>query len=97
LHHDVDAEVLHGEVEHLFRRARHAVDLVDEQHLARHQRAEDRCEIAGMLDRRSARHAQGPPALVRDDHREGRLAETGRPSEQDVVGCALLERGRGEQ
>ena len=33
--HDVDAEVLHREVQHLFGGARHAVHLVDEEHLAR--------------------------------------------------------------
>ena len=36
--HDVDAEVLHREVQHLLGGARHAVDLVDEQDLAGHER-----------------------------------------------------------
>ena len=41
------------------------------------------CWIAGPLDMRSGRLA-----LVRDDHRERRLAEPGRAGEQDVVGRA---------
>ena len=90
--HDVDPEVLHREVEHLLRGARHAVDLVDEQHLARRQRREHRGEVAGVLDRRAARHAQRPVRLLRDDHRERRLAEAGRAGEQDVVRRAVLHR-----
>ena len=39
---DVDPEVLHGHVEHLLGRAGHAVDLVDEQHVARLQAGQDR-------------------------------------------------------
>ena len=56
--HDVDPEVLHREVEHLFGAARHAVDLVDEQHLAGHQARQQGGQVAGVLDRGAARHAQ---------------------------------------
>ena len=91
--HDVDAEVLHREVEHLLGAAGHPVDLVDEEHLAGRQRGEHRGEVARVLDRRPAGHAQRPGGLLRDDHREGGLAEPGRPGEQDVVGRALLQRG----
>ncbi len=48
--HDVDAEVLHREVQHLFGGSRHAVDLVDEQHLARYEARQERRQVAGVLD-----------------------------------------------
>ena len=76
--HDVDAEVLHREVQHLLRGARHAVHLVDEEHLAGGQTRQQRREVARVLDRRAARQAQRAPALVGDDHRERGLAEPGR-------------------
>ena len=95
--HDVDAEVLHREVQHLLGGARHAVHLVDEEHLARCEARQQRGEIAGVLDRRAARHPQRPRALVRDDHRERGLAEPRGAGEQDVVGRALLDAGRVQQ
>ena len=95
--HDVDAEVLHRQVQHLFGRPRHPVDLVDEEHLARHERRQHRRQVAGVLDGRTARHAQRTAALVRDDHRERGLAESGRTGEQDVVGRAVLHRRRLQQ
>ncbi len=97
-HHDVDAVVLHREVQHLLGRARHAVDLVDEQDLARHQRGQHGREIARVLDGGAAREPQGAAALLRHDHGERRLAEPGRAGEQDVVGRAVLHgRGREQQ
>ena len=89
--HDVDAEVLHREVQHLLGGARHAVHLVDEEHLAGREARQQRGEVAGVLDRRTAREPQRPAALVRDDHRERRLAESGRTGQQDVVGGPLLD------
>ena len=84
--HDVDPEVLHREVEHLLGRARHPVDLVDEQHVAVVEARQDRGEVAGMGDRRAARDAQRRGHLVGDDHRQRGLAEPGWPRQQDVVG-----------
>ena len=43
-HDDIDSEVLHREIQHLLGGARHAVDLVDEEHLAGRETAEQRCE-----------------------------------------------------
>ena len=50
------------------------------------------CWIAGPLDM-----PQRPGALVRDDHRERRLAETRGARQQDVVGRTLLDAGRVQQ
>ena len=55
------------------------------------RRRQQRGEVAGVLDGRAARQPQRPAALVRDDHRERRLAEPRRAGEQDVVGRALLD------
>ena len=58
---------------------------------------QERRQVARVLDRRTAGHPQRPAALVRDDHRERRLAEPGRAGQQDVVGGALLDARRVQQ
>ena len=72
---DVDPEVLHREVEHLFGRPGHPVDLVEEEHLALGERGEHRREVAGVLDRRAAGDPERLVDLGGDDHRQRRLAE----------------------
>ncbi len=62
-----------------------------------HQRRQHGGEVARVLDRRPARHPQGADALVRDDHRQRGLAESGRAGQQDVVGGAVLHGGGLEQ
>lgn len=47
---------------------------------------------ARVLDGRTARHAQQSTALVRDNHRQGGLAEPGWASQKDVIGGAILHR-----
>ena len=54
----VELEVLHRRIQDLFDRRRQAVDLVDEEHVARFEVREERREIAGPLDRR-ARWSRG--------------------------------------
>ena len=61
------------------------MDLVDEQHVARLQIGQQRGEIAGALDHRARGGAEADPQLARDDLRQRRLAEAGRPEEQHVV------------
>ena len=50
---DVDAEVLHREVEHLLGGPGDAVDLVDEQHVAGHEVGQHRGEVARALQGRA--------------------------------------------
>ena len=83
---DVERVVLHRGVEDLLDRPVQPVDLVDEQHVVLVERGEDRRQIAGPLDGRAARVADVDPELAGDDRGQGRLAEAGRPVEQDVVG-----------
>src|SRR5690606_15881877 len=81
-------------VEELLGRAREAVDLVDEEHLALLERGQHGREVARVLDRRPGRDAQRRAELRRDDHGERRLAEPGRPGQEHVVGrAAARERG----
>jgi hypothetical protein len=62
------------------------MDLVDEQHVAVLERVrEDGREVAGLLDRRAARHPDRHAELGGDDVRERRLAEPRRSVEEDVV------------
>ena len=83
--HDVEHEVLERRVQHLLDRARHAVDLVDEQHVAVVEVREDRGEVARAIERRPARGLEPGPHLVRHDLGERGLAEPGRAAEQQVV------------
>ena len=95
---DVDPEVLHREVEHLFGWTSHAMDLVEEQHLALGQRRQHRGEVARVLNRRTTGDAQRLTDLGSDDHRQRGLAEPGWSREQHVVGrCAARVRRRQHQ
>ena len=86
-HDDVDAEVLHGEVEHFLRGAREAVNLVDEEDVALLETGQDRREITRVLDRGTGRQAQGCAHLRSDNHRERRLAESRRAREKNMIGA----------
>ena len=83
--HDVEHEVLERRVEHLFDRPRHAVHLVDEEHVAVVEVREDRRQVARAVEGRAARGLEPGAHRVRDDLGERRLAETGRSAEQQVV------------
>ena len=50
---DVDAEVLHREVEHLLGRPGDAVDLVDEQHVVLDEVRQHRRQVTGAFQRRA--------------------------------------------
>src|SRR6218665_140577 len=95
--HNVDPKILHRKVEHLLRGAGHPVNLINKQHLPGDKGTEDRGKVTRVLDSRTARHAQRPPPLVRDDHRERRLAEPGWTRQQNVIGSTLLQHSRREQ
>ena len=81
---DVEPEVLERRVEDLLGRAVEPVDLVDEEHVARLDRREDRGDVL-LLERGPGDRAQADAELLADDLRERRLAEPRRPGEQDVV------------
>jgi hypothetical protein len=61
------------------------VDLVDEEDVAVVEVGEDRRQVAGALERGTARDAQADVQLRRHDAGERRLAEPGRAGEQQVV------------
>ena len=84
--HDVHAEILHGEVEHLLGRPCEPVDLVDEDDLALTQRGQHGGEVTGSLDRGAAGDPQRHAELGGNDHGDGRLAEPGRSRQQHVIG-----------
>ena len=90
--HDVELEVLHRRIEHLLDRAREAVDLVDEQHVAVVEVGEDRGEVAGALERGPARDPQRRrPSRPRRCPARLVLPSPGRAREQQVVdGLAAL-------
>ncbi len=60
------------------------MDLVDEEHVPRLERREDRGDVL-LLERRPRDRAETDAELFAHDLRERRLAEPGRPGEQHVV------------
>src|SRR4029079_18044456 len=68
----------------LLRGAAEAVDLVDEDDVARLDRGEDRRDVL-PLERGTGDRADPDAELLADDVREARLAEARRPDEEDVV------------
>ncbi len=91
--HDVDREVLHSRVENLFHRAGQAVDLVDEEDVARLQVGEDGGEVPGSFQRRARCDSDGASHLAGNYPRQGRLSETGRPRKEDVIQRTALGSG----
>ena len=91
---DVELEVLHGGIEDLFDGAGQPVDLVDEQHVAVLQVGEQRGQVAGADQRRPRGDAQPDAHLRRHDAGQRRLAEAGRPREQQVVDGLVPAPGR---
>jgi hypothetical protein len=73
------------------------MDLVDEQDAARSEVGEEPREVPGALDHRARGLRDLYAQLVRENRRQGGLAEAGRPVEQDVVQrLAALAGGREE-
>ncbi len=95
--HHVEGVVLHRRVEDLLDRPVEAVDLVDEQDVALLERGQDRGQVAGPLDGGPRRVLDVDAELAGDDRRQRRLAEPGRPVEEDVVGGLSPAPGRLEQ
>ena len=82
---DVDPEILHRRVEKLLHRNRQSVDLVDEQHRALGGVGEIGQQILGGSQGRAAGDLERGAEFPRDAGRERRLAEAGRPVEEDVA------------
>ncbi len=95
--HDVDVVVLHRRVEVFFHHRAEPVNLVDEEHIAFLQVGEHTRNVGGLLEHWSARGGDLGAHLLRNDVREGRLAQSGRPREQHMVQrLAALQRRRHE-
>jgi hypothetical protein len=77
--------VLHRRIEDLLHIGRQAVDLVDEQHVARFEIGQDGRQIAGLGQHRPAGGAEADAQLAGDDLGQGGLAQSRRPEQQDVV------------
>ena len=82
---DVELEVLHRRVQDLLDLTREPVDLVDEQHVAVVEVGEDRRQVAGALERRSAGDPEAHVELGGHDPGHAGLAQPGRAGEQHVV------------
>src|SRR6266436_796038 len=61
------------------------MDLIDEQNIARLQIGQHGGQVAAALDHRAGGGTEPHTHLARDDLREGRLAETWRSREEDMI------------
>ena len=77
--------VLHGRIEDLLHRRVQAVDLVDEQDVARLEIGQDRRQIARLGQDGARGGAEADAQLARDDLGQGGLAQPRRAEQQDVV------------
>ncbi len=92
--HDVELEIFHGRIQHFFDHRREAMDLVDEQHIARLQVGQQRREIAGPFEHRTGGLAQIHAELARQDVRERGLAQSRRSENERVIQrFTALDRG----
>ena len=82
---EVELEILERGIEHFLDRRIEAVDLVDEEHVARFEIGQDRGQIARPRQHRAGGHAEVHAKLARHDLREGRLAQTRGAMEQRVI------------
>ncbi|CFM09835.1 Uncharacterised protein [Bordetella pertussis] len=94
---DVDLEVFQRRIEDFLDHRRQAVDLVDEQDVVAFQVGQQRRQVARALQHGAGRLAQLHAHFVRDDVRQGGLAQARRAEQQDMVErLAALARGRDE-
>ena len=92
--HHIDAEVLHRDIQQLFGGARQTMDLVDEQHFADVEGAQNRSKITGMLNRRAGSHANRHFKLIGNDHGQRGFAQARRAGEQNMVRWHIAFAGR---
>ena len=83
--HQIQCEILHGRIQHFFHNRRQAVNLVDEQHVARFKIGQDRRQIARLGQYRPRRHPKPDAKLARHDLRQRGLAQAGRAVKQGVI------------
>ena len=79
---DIDREILHCGVENFFHRARKAVHLIDEEHIAGVKIGEQRGKIAGLFNRRTGRDADVDAELIGNDGGKRRFTQSGRAVQQ---------------
>src|ERR1041385_2381109 len=79
--------VFHRRIKLLFQCGKQAMNLVDEEHVTFLKVGQQRCDVAGFLDRRTGRGFQLGAHFVRDDVGERRLTQTWWSSEQHVIEC----------
>src|SRR2546421_2607830 len=70
------------------------MNLVDEEHIAFLQVRKQRCDVAGLFNRRPGGRTQLRSHLIRDDVRQGGLSQSWRASQQNMIQrLTSLQRG----
>ena len=82
---EIELEILHRGIEDFLDRRIEAMDLVDEENIARFEIGEDRGKIARLRQHRARGRAEIHAEFARHDLRQRRLAETRRAGEQHMV------------
>ena len=83
--HKIQLEILERGIKHLFHGGVQAVDLVDEQHIARFQIGQDGGQIARPRQHRTRGHAKPHPQFARHDLRQRGLAKARGAMKQDMI------------
>ena len=94
---EIELEVLHGRIKDFLDGGTEPVHLVDEQYVLRLQVGEDGGQVPHLGDDRTRGGAETHPQFAGDDLRKGRLAQSWRTVEEDVIeGLAAGAGGRDE-
>ena len=94
---EIERVILHRGIEDFLHMRRQAVDLVDEQHVARFEIGEQGRKVAGLGDDGAGGGAEADAHLAAEDLRQRGLAEAGRAGEQDVVERIAAIAGGGDE
>ena len=82
---EIELEILHRRIQNLFHSRIEAMNLIDEQDVARFKVGELRRQIPALGDHRPRGRAEIDPELARHDLRQRRLAESRRTDEQHMI------------
>ena len=95
--HDVDLVVFQGRVQDFFHHRTEAVNFVDEKNVVLFQVGQQGREVFGLFQNRPAGLAQIDAEFVRDDVRQGGLAQAWRAKQQHVVKRFTAHLGRADE
>ncbi len=92
--HDIELIIFHRRIQNLFDDRRQAMNLVNEEHIARLEIGQQCSQVTGALQHRSGGALDLGTHLLGDDIGQRGLAETGRPEDQHMIQRLATPLGR---